>query len=232
MGISVIIPVAEEDEAWKDLLPCLRTLSKEDEIILVSKASLSEELGSEAKRVGISCATHWAPSDVGRAKQLNTGARWAKCYFFWFLHCDSKVDKEAIEKLKVAIGHQPRSIHFFDLKFLSDGPWLTVSNGYGVWLRSHFLRLPFGDQGYCMHREVFAQLGGFCEAAPYGEDHLLIWKAHQNRVKLGCVRAPIYTSARRYRSQGWLKTTAKHLALTVRQATPELLRLIRGRVPL
>lgn len=232
MGISVIIPVAEGDEAWKYLLPCLRTLSKEDEVILVSKTSLSETLGSEAKKAGISCAIHWAPSAVGRAKQLNTGARWAKCEFFWFLHCDSKVDDAAIEKLKVAIRNGPRIVHFFDLKFLSDGPWLTVSNVYGVWLRSHFLRLPFGDQGYCMHREVFERLGGFCEEAPYGEDHLLIWKAHQCRIKLGCVGAPIYTSARRYHSQGWFKTTAKHLMLTARQATPELVRLVRGRVHL
>lgn len=232
MGISVVIPVAEGDDAWRDLLPCLRTLTKEDEIILSSKISLKEVLEREVKKNGITCSTHWAPSDAGRARQLNTGARWARCEFLWFLHCDSKVDETAIRRLRMSIERRPRAIHFFDLKFMNDGPWLTVSNGYGVWLRSHVFRLPFGDQGYCMHRETFAELGGFCEEAHYGEDHLLVWKAHQSRVKLGCVGAPIYTSARRYRSQGWLKTTARHLALTVRQATPEFVRLILGRVPL
>ncbi len=232
MGLSVVIPVAEGDSAWKELLPDLVSLTAEDEIIVSSKRSLKEKLRNEAEKNALSCAVHWAPSTVGRAKQLNTGARWAKSDFFWFLHCDSKIPNGAIEKLKKSIEKSPRAIHFFNLKFLSDGPSLMATNGCGVWLRSRILRLPFGDQGYCLHRDVFAQLGGFCEKATYGEDHLLIWRAHQNKVKLCCVGAPLYTSARRYRAHGWLKTTTRHLALTVRQATPELVRLIKGRVSL
>ena len=232
MAISVIIPVAEGDEAWKDLLADLQSLTEEDEIILSSKKSLKEELESEAERFGLTCRLHWTPSQIGRAKQLNTGARHAKSDFFWFLHCDSKLSQAAIEKLKTSLERKSKAIHFFDLKFLKDGPWQMLSNSYGAWLRSHLFRLPFGDQGFCMHREVFSGLGGFCENARYGEDHLLIWKAHQSRIKINCVNAPIYTSARRYHSQGWFKTTARHITLTVRQATPELVRLIRMRASL
>jgi len=230
VGISVIIPVAKDDEAWRSLLPDLRYLTKKDEVILVSNKSLQDEFKIEAEKLGLSCGTQWAlSSSSGRAKQLNTGARSAKCDFFWFLHCDSNVNQTAIEKLRKSTELKPTAIHFFDLKFLRDGPWLTVSNGYGVWLRSHILRLPFGDQGYCMHRDVFAKLGGFCENVPYGEDHLLIWKAHQSKIKVCCVRAPIYTSARRYCVNGWFKTTARHLTLTIRQAAPEFIRLLKGR---
>jgi len=232
LGISVIIPVAEGDFAWKELLPDLVSLTHEDEIILSSKKSLKRELQTEAERNALTCSAHWAPSAVGRARQLNTGARWAKSDFYWFLHADSKVNRAAIKKLRISIKNKPGAIHFFDLKFLRDGPRLTASNRYGVWLRSRLLRLPFGDQGYCMHRDVFAGLGGYCEKATYGEDHLLAWRAHQNKVKLCCVGAPLYTSARRYRTHGWLKTTTRHLALTIRQATPELLRFLRGRVSL
>lgn len=230
MGLSVIIPIADGDEAWKKLLPDLRSLTEEDEIIFSSKTLLKEQLEGEAKKLALACGIHWVESQIGRAKQLNTGANSAEGDFLWFLHCDSKINLAAIEQLKTSIGDKPDTIHYFDLKFLKDGPRLMVSNSYGVWLRSHILRLPFGDQGFCMHRDVFSELGGFCEKAPYGEDHLFVWKAHQNRIKLNCVNVPIYTSARRYHSQGWLKTTARHIALTVRQATPELIRLIKMRM--
>ncbi len=230
VGISVIIPVAERDEAWKDLLPCLKSLGNKDEIILVSNNSLSDQLQNEVQRVGISSPTHWVASDIGRAKQLNTGAQRARCEFFWFLHSDSKVDESAIKRLKREIKKRTGVIHFFDLRFMNDGPPLMVANVYGTWFRSHCLRLPFGDQGYCMHRETYSSLCGFSETATFGEDHLLIWKAHQRRLKLRCVGAPIYTSARRYQSRGWLKTTTKHLVLTVWQATPQLLRLIKENI--
>lgn len=117
MAITVIIPVAEGDEAWRNLLPDLRSLSEEDEVILSSKKSLKSELESEVKGLGLICEFHWAPSQIGRAKQLNAGARKAKSDFFWFLHCDSKLSPSAIEKLKTALVQKSKAIHFFDLKF-------------------------------------------------------------------------------------------------------------------
>src|SRR5690606_9384341 len=100
----------------------------------------------------------------------------------------------------------------------------------GVVFRSRVLGLPFGDQGLCLRREVFFELGGFNEDARYGEDHLLVWKAHQQDVPILPVKAKLQTSARRYRSEGWLPPTAKHVALTAVQATPEIFRILRAKV--
>lgn len=232
MGISVIIPVAEGDESWKELLPDLKALAADDEIILCSKKSIRDQLSLEAGRNGLICGVHWAPSNIGRGMQLNTGARWAKSDFFWFLHCDSRVKGAAISELKKSLQTKPAAIHYFNLKFMKDGPWMTAANGCGVRLRSRVLRLPFGDQGYCMHRGIYRDLGGFCENATYGEDHLFIWKAHRGGVKLSCVDAPLYTSARRYKSDGWFTTTSRHLALTVRQAAPEFWQLVKEKTRL
>ena len=236
MGLSVVIPIAEGDEAWKVCLPDLRSLSADDEVIISSSANLKDEFFKLAAEFDLQCTCHWAPSQLGRAKQLNTGARWAKNDFLWFLHCDSRLHGDSrllgdvINLLKEAIAVDPRAIHFFDLKFLADGPPFMRANTYGVWFRSRILRLPFGDQGFCLHRETLRYLGGFCEKASYGEDHLLIWRAHQEGVKLRAVGASLYTSARRYRSFGWVKTTMRHLFLTFKQAIPEFFRLLRSRM--
>lgn len=231
-GLSVIIPVAEDDEAWKSLLPHLATLTTEDEVILSSKNSLKDALQKEVVKYRLSCVCRSVLSPIGRAHQLNMGARWATKTFFWFLHGDSKVSEKAIQKLKISIKKRPKGIHFFNLKFLNDGPSLTIANEYGAWIRSRIFRLPFGDQGYCLHQDTFAQLSGFCETATYGEDHLLIWKAHQNKIKLHCVGETLYTSARRYASFGWVSTTSKHLWLTIFQGAPAFGRLIKSRVSL
>ncbi len=227
-AISVVIPVAEQDELWKQLLPDLAALDTDDEILIVSKTSLKSELEQVAKQAELPCPVRWIYSAPGRAKQLNSGARAARSDFLWFLHCDSKLDRSAVSKLKKTIEQDSTRLYFFDLRFLSDGPWMMVLNRVGVWFRSRLLGLPFGDQAFCMHRDVFNHLGGFCERAPYGEDHLLIWRAHQKGVKVRSVRVPISTSARRYGVQGWSKTTVRHLRLTARQAIPELMILLRG----
>jgi rSAM/selenodomain-associated transferase 1 len=92
------------------------------------------------------------------------------------------------------------------------------------------LRLPFGDQGFCLSNEQFCRLGGFNESLQYGEDHDLIWRAHRAGISVKRVPAPIATSARKYRREGWLRTTGLHLWRTINQAAPQFLRLSKARV--
>jgi hypothetical protein len=99
-------------------------------------------------------------------------------------------------------------------------------NKWGVFFRSNFLKIPFGDQALCMNKSVFEFLGKFNEETSSGEDHLLIWKAHQNGIKLICTEEYVTTSSRKYSENGWGKTTFKHLVMTYSQAAPEFFKLI------
>jgi glycosyltransferase involved in cell wall biosynthesis len=91
--ISVVIPVAEKDDLWKELLPDLSALDRDDEILIVSETSLKDELEQLAKSAKLPCTARWIFSAPGRAKQLNSGAHAARSDFLWFLHCDSKIDR-------------------------------------------------------------------------------------------------------------------------------------------
>ena len=229
MGISVIIPVGNKDEAWKSLLPDLCSLDYDDEIIFVSPDPGEPELADVLASVGIGVPCRWIRSSLGRAKQLNLGAKEAANEILWFLHCDSGISSAGVKNLKRSILKNANQILFFNLEFLNDGPRLISVNEIGAWIRSRVLRLPFGDQGFCMSKSTFTGLSGFDELAPYGEDHLLIWKAHQNGIPIKCVGSGLKTSARKYTHQGWSKTTARHVILTFRQALPELIHLLLGR---
>lgn len=227
----MIIPIATRDTAWRELAPDLSALGPENEVIFVGDGVSLNSVRSSSVFQSLSCQqSFFKQSELGRANQLNAGERVARNEFLWFLHCDCRFSKVAFEALKSALLLAPEAVHFFDLRFSEDGPELMRINEFGVWIRSRILRLPFGDQGLAMSRSVFEKLGGFNERTPYGEDHLLVWRAHQDGVRLRAIGYPLHTSARKYNSNGWGKTTANHLALTLRQALPEFVRLLRKRM--
>lgn len=223
----MIIPVGKNDEAWKALLQDLSSLGHDDEIIFVFQENAESDFAREASALKISATCRWIQSSPGRAKQLNFGAKEATNENLWFLHCDSRISSQGIQNLKNAISKNSSNILFFNLKFLNDGSRLMSLNEIGGWVRSRILRLPFGDQGFCLSKTTFIVLGGFNENVPYGEDHVLIWKAHQKRIPIVCVGNGLRTSSRKYALRGWPQTTSRHVALTFRQALPELIKLLR-----
>ena len=176
------------------------------------------------KRLAPDRKVKWLHSEIGRAFQMNVGASAATKPYLWFLHADSRFSRSTLSALEHSLGSEPRALHYFNLEFQDDGPKVMPVNAFGVWWRSHFLGLPFGDQGFCLSKEDFLKLGGYSESAPYGEDHLLVWKAKQIGLPLRCTSSTLSTSARKYQAKGWAKTTLRHGVLTWKQALPEFMR--------
>lgn len=167
-----------------------------------------------------------------RACQLNEGARKAERGFLWFLHADSRIEQSSLESLLQSLNGDPEALHYFDLRFLKEGPSLMRLNEIGCRIRSRLMDLPFGDQGFSLSRENFERIGGFPEEVPYGEDHVFVWRARQNRIRVRSTNSPLQTSARKYREQGWWRTTRLHWQMWRRQARPErekLKRIEKGR---
>src|SRR3989338_879848 len=193
--ISIIIPVGPGENALEALLKDLRPIEKEAELIVVRGAS--------------------------RPKQLNDGVRKATRDFLWFLHADSRLAPKTLGALLKSLGNDPHALHYFNLRFLPDGPPLMFINEIGCWIRSRILGVPFGDQGFAVSKEIFETMGGFPENVPYGEDHLFVWRARQKGVPLLCTGASLFTSARPYAKAGWAKLTWNYARGWTRQAWPE-----------
>ncbi len=158
----------------------------------------------------------------GRAKQLNEGAKRAEGDFIWFLHCDSEWNDSAIKSIKTCLDRNEDCIYFFRLQFKGKRPMWMFLNEWGVRIRSEYLRIPFGDQGFLMPQKLFWSLGGYDENAKYGEDHLFIWQAHKMGVPVRPTFKKLRTSARKYQDLGWSQVTKRHLSLTWQQAKPEI----------
>lgn len=218
-AVSIIIPLGPDEDQLAPLLADLAAFAPEAEIILVSCAE------------PVACAPHirQITAKQGRASQQNAGAEAARRDFLWFLHADSRLSQKGVTALEEALKVAPKALHYFHLKFRNDGPRGMGLNEWGARFRSQILGVPFGDQGFCLRAENFNRIGRFPEDVAYGEDHLLVWHARQAGVKLRCVGVALETSARKYSAHGWGALTLKYQYYWVRQALPEVWRLIRNR---
>lgn len=217
--LSIIIPVKSQENSWQDLVNELLTQQGNFEIIVIGPDF--EKMESDNPKV------RFEYSKQGRARQQNLGAIRAVKSNIWFLHADSRLSNRPLQKIEEKLKEKPEAFFFFDLNFLPDGPRLMTLNSIGVYWRSHLLKMPFGDQGFFMKRKTFFSLGMFDENALYGEDHLLIWKAHQRGIAVLPANAELFTSARKYKNLGWITTTTRHLILTYKQAFPQWLKYLR-----
>lgn len=213
--LTVVVPVGPGDALSPRLREQLRALPSTAQVRVVHADAITDA-AADARADGPRWEILAAPR--GRASQQNAGARDADGDWLWFLHADCVLAPRSLPALARFIGRDVAALGYFELRFLDDGPALTRLNAVGAWVRSHWLRLPFGDQGLVLPRVAFERLGGFDPALAYGEDHDLVWRLRRAGLPVRPVGAALFTSARKYADHGWWPTTAWHLGETLRQA--------------
>lgn len=200
MSAVCIIPLGPDELVPEALID---QLSQQAMPVIVSAARPKPAQGSEN--------ITWIEGLPGRGVQLNRAIEGADAQWFWLLHADSLIPSRAAAAVRTfCAGERWQDIGYAGLQFAKDGPRLTRLNQWGANLRSHWLGQPYGDQGLCVHKQLWSALGGFSEQLPRGED--LDWVIRARALGAHPKRLPftITTSARRYRACGWLKTTLDH----------------------
>lgn len=200
-ALSILIPIGPGETAWKALLKQLPVDDPEVEIILSATEPAPERLREDVT---------WHVTPPGRGKQLNRSVEQAEGNWLWFLHADSRLHPSTLDAVLAFTRREEPALGYCDLRFLNDGPWLTHLNALGANLRSRLFGLPYGDQGLCLPKVWFERLGGFVENLERGEDLNFVVRARRSGLPIRPIGAPLYTSARRYREAGWLRTTWRH----------------------
>lgn len=216
--LSIVVPIGPGDTAWQGLLDELACLQSEPEIIL--SACRPQPAG-----IVLPDNIQWVQGRQGRALQLNAGANLASRPVLWLLHADSRFTEDTLQAAHHFLSNDEDRIGYFRLNFADDGPLMTRANAWFANLRSRFLHLPFGDQGFILKQSLFKKLQGFDEKVMPGEDLDFVVRARAFGVVLQELPAELITSARRYRQYGWLATTVRHIVLTWRLTRQARLRL-------
>lgn len=198
-NLTVIIPALDEAEAVEGVLRSLQPFRAAGaELILVDGGS--RDGTRERARPLVDGLLDTAP---GRAVQMNAGAKAAAGELLWFLHADTTVDAGALDDLRHAHADPTFSWGRFGVRLSSRRPLLRVVAGL-MNLRSCVTGIATGDQGLCVRRRLFAEVGGFPEI-PLMEDIALsrLLRAH---ARPRCLPVRLTTSSRRWENGGAWRT--------------------------
>ena len=198
--ISIIIPALNEagviEKAIASTVPSFNT-----EVIVVDGGSRDNTVSLAQNRGAKVIA-----SPAGRAHQMNLGAEAATGDILLFLHADTCLPAgfDALVRAALQTEH-PRAIAgAFALRIDGASPQLRWVE-WGVWWRSRFLQMPYGDQALFLRSDTFDKMGGF-PVLPIMEDFELVRRLRQ-LGKIAIVSAPVVTSARRWVERGVFVTT-------------------------
>ena len=197
MLISVIVPTFN-DEAR--LPVTLRQLAEQPDVELIVVDGGSTDCSVE---IAQQVTPFVFVSHAGRARQMNEGARHATGDILLFLFPGSLLLPGALLEIQRRVIAASAVGGAFDLHFDSRRRLLRVLGSLAS-RRARLWRLPRGEQGIFVWRQVFRHLGGFPEI-PILEDAAFARRLRR-AGRLTFIRDGLVASARRWHSHGPWKT--------------------------
>ncbi len=197
MQISVIVPVLNEEKSIAATLQALAHLQPHETIVV--------DGGSQDRTAEIAaeCGVKVIPSERGRARQMNRGARQASGEVLLFLHADTRLPPTAFSDIAGAMG-DPRYVGGrFDVE-LDGKHWLLPLVGRLISYRPRLSKVATGDQALFVRRAVFRRMGGFADI-PLMED-IAFCRRLKGLGEVACLRSRVVTSARRWEVDGVWRT--------------------------
>ena len=196
--ISIIIPVLDEAARIVERLQALQVLRAQGvELIVADGGSVD---GTAALAVPLADRVLAAPR--GRAAQMNAGAAASRAPVLLFLHADTILPEAARRAVLAALG-DGASWGRFDVAIDGRHPLLRVVEVMMNW-RSRLTGIATGDQAIFVRREAFERVGAYADL-PLMED-VALSAALKRLAPPACLRETVITSARRWETQGVLRT--------------------------
>ncbi len=198
MKVSIIIPVLNEAERIADtLMPLVSYRSQGHEVIVIDGGS-NDDTVSISKQY----ADRVLCSDAGRAMQMNSGIDCASGDALLFLHADTRLPADAIEKL----------IHAVEDGYYWGRFSVRLSGKHFMFriiermmnLRSCITGVATGDQAIFVSQESI-EIVGVYPRLPLMED-IVFSKRLRELGWPACIRQRVVTSSRRWEEKGILRT--------------------------
>lgn len=201
--VSIIIPTLREGD---NPVRLARLFAAADGVELVF--ALAE--GDGATQVPDGAHIKTVTSQKGRARQMNAGARAVSGDILLFLHADTLITPESLDKVREVLSMPGVVGGAYMLKIASPRLSLKIISAVAN-LRSGWLGMPYGDQAIFVKREVFENVGGY-EDIPIMEDVRLI-EALREKGQVVMIADYAETSPRRWKKEGVIIATLRNIAL-------------------
>ncbi len=142
-------------------------------------------------------------SKPGRARQMNTGAKFAHNEILLFLHADTHLPAQAEQLIINGLAKSGRQWGRFDVRLSGQAKLLRLVERLMNW-RSCLTGIATGDQAIFIPKNLYNKIQGIPEI-PLMEDISLSKKLKRISPPL-CIRTPVITSSRRWEENGIIRT--------------------------
>jgi hypothetical protein len=202
--LSIIIPTLNEEKTLGKTLSSIPVVPSL-EVIVVDGGSLDRTCEVVRTRT-----SHVYTTLPGRARQMNFGAQKAQGETLLFLHADSLLPEGGFEAILRALA-EPRVIGGAFYLGVNASGWGYRIITFGTNLRSRWFKLPYGDQGIFIKKDIFERIGGYPEISLM-EDIALVQRMKKEGA-ISILPQSMLTSPRRWEKEGLFYTTLRNWAL-------------------
>ena len=207
--ITAVIPTLDAERSLPATLSALVPAAIDGlvtEVIVVDGGStdatrrIAEEMGAKVLVT--------AP---GRGTQLRAGAAEARGRWLLFLHADTTLAagwEREVDEFVSRSEREPGTARAAAFSYALDDAGLMARWVESmVSLRCHLLKLPYGDQGLLISRQLHDAVGGYRDLVLM-EDVDIVRRLTRRRLTI--LRSTALTSAQRYRAEGYLRRIARN----------------------
>ncbi len=152
-------------------------------------------------------------SRKGRGVQMNAGARQATGEILLFLHADTRLPPEGLNRIRAALADSAVVGGAFDLGIDSNRPIFRLLERTAS-IRSRLTRVPYGDQAIFLRKHFVREIGGVREI-PIMEDVDLMRRVKRTGRSIVFLNARVRTSARRWEKEGIIRGTLRNWFLVL-----------------
>ena len=145
---------------------------------------------------------------ASRGTQLRKGADLSRQEWLFFIHADTKLNKENIREIKCFINND--NIHkagFFHLKFNNSSIFAYFISKWANF-RSKFFNMPFGDQCLLINKLYYESIGGYEEIDKMEDMEIMLKIPSKNKFFF---KSYIETSFSKYKNNGIITQSFKNI---------------------
>lgn len=204
--VSIIIPTLNEEAVIQKTLSHVLTQKGNWEIIVSDGGSTDRTL-EILKTFSTVKLIH---SKKGRSLQMNEGARHAKGEILLFLHADTLLLPNAIEKVENVMNQKNIIGGSFFLKFDADNIPFRI---YSFFSKINHLLFTYGDQGIFIRKKVFEAINGYKDMVLM--EDVEIQQRLRKRGRFIKLHQPVITSSRRFVRRGIIMQQLQNVILVL-----------------
>ncbi len=196
-AISIIVPVYNERENLETLLPHLRALAPENEIIIVDSPKSTDVIDDLVAAWNV---TYIRSSEAGRANQMNAGAAVSQGSILYFVHADTRLHPNFLVDIPVAL-LKGADLGCYRYRFDQYPHVLLYINSFftrfnRIWCRG-------GDQTLFIKRTAFEKLKGFDSTCLIMEDYDILLRAEKLHLNFTIIPQNVMVSSRKYATNSY-----------------------------